>query len=215
VPRTPRVKLPPSPERLTPLQRARRDRVLDAAIELVAEGGYERVQIRDVSERAGVAAATVYRYFSSKEHLVAAAVERWTESVTSRPRKAWPTGTPYSERLSEAIHERALALQQYPHVAKALLFVRTSSDPFAIECNKRNSHAVEQTFFAALDGLDDDLKAAVVRVIGAVWGTWLAEWVTGQASITQVHEAIVEAAHLVLDPVDAERIQRPRIVRGS
>ena len=209
------MKLPPSPDRLTPLQRARRDRVLDAALQLVAEGGYERVQIRDVSEHAGVAAGTVYRYFSSKEHLVAAAVERWTESFASRPRRAWPSGTPYAERVSEAIHERALALQQYPNVAKALLYVRTSSDPFAIECNKRNSHAVEQTFLAALEGLDDARQVAIVRVIGAVWGTWLAEWVTGQASITAVHEAIVEAAHLILDPIDAERIQRPRIVAGS
>ncbi len=189
--------------------------MLDAALELVAEGGYERVQIRDVSERAGVASATVYRYFSSKEHLVAAAVERWTTSATSRPRRRSAAGTPYADRLSTAIRERARALEQHPDIAKALLFVRTSSDPFAIECNKRTSHAVERTFHDALDGLDDGLKAAVVRVMGAVWGTWLTEWVTGQADIADVHEAIVEAAHLILDPVDAQQRLRPQVVRGS
>ena len=55
---------------LSPEQQERRRRLIDAAFELGAEGGYEAVQMRSVSETANVAMATIYRYFSSKDHLL-------------------------------------------------------------------------------------------------------------------------------------------------
>ena len=60
---------------LTRAQQARRQRVIDAAMALGLEGGYEAVQMRDVAARADVAMGTVYRYFTSKDHLLAAALE--------------------------------------------------------------------------------------------------------------------------------------------
>src|SRR5258708_8914904 len=58
--------------RLTPVQKRRRRRIIDAAMELAAEGGYEAVQMREVAARAGVALGTLYRYFPSKEQLLVA-----------------------------------------------------------------------------------------------------------------------------------------------
>src|SRR5580698_9395514 len=58
---------------LTRAQQARRQRVIDAAMMLGLDGGYEAVQMRDVAARADVAMGTVYRYFTSKDHLLAAA----------------------------------------------------------------------------------------------------------------------------------------------
>ena len=67
-----------SAETLTPNQAARRDRVLEAAMDLAGEGGYDAVQMRDVAARAQVALGTIYRYFSSKDHLLAACqLELW------------------------------------------------------------------------------------------------------------------------------------------
>ena len=63
---------PPEPDSLTEKQSARRRRVLDAAMALADEGGYEAVQMRDVAARADVALGTLYRYFSSKDQLLAA-----------------------------------------------------------------------------------------------------------------------------------------------
>src|SRR5262249_21697473 len=46
---------------LTPVQRQRRQRILKAAVELAAEGGYDAVQMREVALRADVALGTLYR----------------------------------------------------------------------------------------------------------------------------------------------------------
>src|SRR5437660_1723459 len=58
---------------LTRSQQARRRRVIEAAVELAAEGGYDAVQMRDVAIRGRVAMGTIYRYFTSKDHLLSAA----------------------------------------------------------------------------------------------------------------------------------------------
>ena len=50
---------------------AREQAILSAATALAAEGGMAAVQIAAVAERAGIAAGTVYRYFPSKNDLVA------------------------------------------------------------------------------------------------------------------------------------------------
>jgi TetR/AcrR family transcriptional regulator, cholesterol catabolism regulator len=57
-------------------QWARRERILDAAVALAAEGGYDAVQMREVAERADVALGTLYRYFPSKVHLLVSAMGR-------------------------------------------------------------------------------------------------------------------------------------------
>ena len=63
--------------RLTEPQSERRIRIRDAARELVAKDGYSAVTIREVAERARVARATVYRYYSSKDHLLADVIMEW------------------------------------------------------------------------------------------------------------------------------------------
>ena len=77
---------------LTAEQRDRRRRVIDAAFELGAERGYDAVQMRDVSATANVSLATIYRYFSSKDHLLAAAMTEWTTELQERVAQSPPRG---------------------------------------------------------------------------------------------------------------------------
>jgi AcrR family transcriptional regulator len=46
-----------------------RERLLDAARELIEQDGYSGASVLQVAERAGVAAGTLYRHFESKEEL--------------------------------------------------------------------------------------------------------------------------------------------------
>src|SRR5262249_46234218 len=62
----------------------RRQRIITAATELLEEHELEAIQMRDIADRAGVALATVYRYFSSKDHLYAAAIVEWSSAFFKR-----------------------------------------------------------------------------------------------------------------------------------
>jgi AcrR family transcriptional regulator len=62
-----------------------RKRILDASYELFSQRGIRGVGINEVIERAGVATATLYRHFPSKDRLVLAFLEmreqRWTHGL--------------------------------------------------------------------------------------------------------------------------------------
>ena len=48
----------------------KKDAILDAALELFAERGFDGTAVPEVARRAGVGAGTIYRYFDGKEALV-------------------------------------------------------------------------------------------------------------------------------------------------
>lgn len=48
----------------------KRDEIIRAAMELIAEHGFHGAPMALVAERAGVAAGTIYRYFESKDDLI-------------------------------------------------------------------------------------------------------------------------------------------------
>jgi AcrR family transcriptional regulator len=62
-----------------------RERILDAAYELFSRRGIRAVGVNEVIERAGVATATLYRHFPSKDSLVLAFLDlrerRWTKDL--------------------------------------------------------------------------------------------------------------------------------------
>lgn len=69
-----------------------RERILDTAYELFSRRGVRAVGVDEVVERAGVAKATLYRHFPSKDELVLAFLERrekrwtreWLETEAAR-----------------------------------------------------------------------------------------------------------------------------------
>ena len=55
--------------------------ILQAALELLAEVGFEAMSIEAIAARAGVGKTTIYRRYSGKEELVADAIESLREEV--------------------------------------------------------------------------------------------------------------------------------------
>ena len=53
---------------------SRRQSIIDAALEVFKEVGYERASMADISARVGGSKATLYNYFKSKEELFATAM---------------------------------------------------------------------------------------------------------------------------------------------
>ena len=105
---------------LTHAQEARRQRVIDAAIELALEGGYEAVQMRDVATRADVAMGTVYRYFSSKDHLLAATLVFWVEQLQDHLRQQPALGETPAARVLEVLDRALRAMNRQPTLVAAV-----------------------------------------------------------------------------------------------
>ncbi|OKK17540.1 TetR family transcriptional regulator [Streptomyces sp. CB00455] len=88
------------------LRRRSRERLLQAAVELVAERGYEATTLGDIADRAGAARGLVSYYFPGKRHLLQSAVHRLMHLTlqAALEREPLPCGeSAGAERLARAI----------------------------------------------------------------------------------------------------------------
>jgi AcrR family transcriptional regulator len=100
-------------ERTEARKAATRERIAEAALAQVAEGGYASASVQSVAGRAGVAVGTVYRHFPSKGELFAEVFTRASQrelDVVTEVSAA--DGRPAPERIAAAVEafcRRALA----------------------------------------------------------------------------------------------------------
>jgi AcrR family transcriptional regulator len=187
-------------ETLTPNQAARRDRVLDAAMSLAAEGGYDAVQMRDVATRAQVALGTIYRYFRSKDHLLAACqLELWrdlADRFSHRP----PAGHTAADRVVELLGRAMQAAEHEPRRTAALVTASASRDPAVRDCQIQLMATMDRVLAAAMGGdLDATVKARAARTLRMVWFGWLVGWVNGWNDTATVNDELESATRLLLD----------------
>ena len=191
-------------ETLTRSQAARRDRVLRAALELGREGGYDAVQMREVATEAGVALGTIYRYFYSKDHLLAAALVSWVEDLERRVAARPPVGTTTTERVLSVLKRAHRAMEREPRLSEAVVTALVSPDAGAAECQRQLTVVMTRTISLGLgDDLDPVVRADIARTLGHVWFSSLVAWVNGWSNIGHVSDEVEIAGHLMLDHLDA------------
>jgi TetR/AcrR family transcriptional regulator, cholesterol catabolism regulator len=196
------VDLPPA--RLTRSQAARRQRVITAALELAASGGYEAVQMRDVATTAGVALGTIYRYFSSKDHLLAAALVDWVGELEARVSQRPPVGDTTADRVVSILQRATRAMEREPKLTEAVVTALSSSDANAAECQREVSDGMNRIMARAFgDELPPEQRDDITRVMGHVWFSSLVGWVNGWSGISKVGDEVQLAARLLLSPYDA------------
>lgn len=62
----------------------KRQRILDAALDLFEKRGFDGVAVPEIARAAGVATGTIYRYFKTKEELVNALYRHWKSAYNSQ-----------------------------------------------------------------------------------------------------------------------------------
>jgi AcrR family transcriptional regulator len=104
----------------SPGQKERYRRILRAAAEHGASHGFERIQMLDVARDAGVAIATLYRYFPSKTALYTALLRHQVERL-DRASVQLPPGQTGAEAVGQMLVEASRVLLRQPLLAQAML----------------------------------------------------------------------------------------------
>jgi len=175
---TPGAVIPLSPS--TPAQRRRRDLILDTAISLVEERGPDGFQVRDVVERSGIALGTIYRYFPSKDYLLAEALHRATSDVRERLAAATSAGTGVdpATRVAALLRIVAESIDRRPGNARASLQLMLSNDPIA----EVAQHDFRDAFGAALEIALADVEPSLATDLAVVASSVLNEHVVAVAT---------------------------------
>ncbi|MGO9341240.1 MAG: TetR family transcriptional regulator [Acidimicrobiales bacterium] len=186
------------PRPLTRAQQARLQRVLDSAMELGLEGGYEAVQMRDVASRAHVAMGTVYRYFTSKDHLLAAALVHWVEQLDARLAQVPARGETAADRVIDVLDRALRAMGRQPRLVEAVFSSLSSSDPSTIDCQNQISDLMDGIIRRAMGEPEPEDFADRSRLLGHVWYSSIVGWVNGRTDLARVHSEVAIAVRLLL-----------------
>jgi AcrR family transcriptional regulator len=188
------------PRALGGTQRARRQRMVDAAVTLGAEGGYDAVQMRAVAARAEVALGTLYRYFGSKDHLLAAAFVAWMERFDELLGVAPPHGATASERVLDVVDRGLRRLDGQQELTRAMVRSLVASDPGVVECQREVARVLATIVERAIGRSVTVDQPERAETIGQVWFAALVGWATGARRLAEVHQDIAAAVRLLLAP---------------
>jgi TetR/AcrR family transcriptional regulator, cholesterol catabolism regulator len=186
-------------ERMTSRQLIRRAALIESVIELIGEVGHEAVQMRDVAQRSGVALATAYRYFRSKEQLLAAALEDWQQRLTRRTLAAGrsPKSDPLSGTL-EYLRRALRAFSRNPRMTALMLQMMTSTDPDVHATIDRMNQTNTDMFDQLLEGLPAEDIPNMSFVLNAVLTSAITGLLRGSVSLTESQARVEWTARAVL-----------------
>jgi AcrR family transcriptional regulator len=172
---------------MTSRQLIRRAAVIEAVIDLIGEVGADAVQMRDVAKRSGVALATVYRYFNSKDYLLAAALEDWQKRLTRRILDArggrsdqdpLPGILDYLRRAQRAFHRN-------PNMTALMFQTTTSTDPEARATIDQMNRTNTEMFDRLLEGVAADDVPNITFGLNAALSNSLAGVLAGMMTLEE------------------------------
>jgi AcrR family transcriptional regulator len=186
---------------LTRDQQARRERLVRAALDLASEGGYASVTMHDVADRAGVARATVYRYFTSKDHLLSEVSALWIgqvlDDLTSRRLPDDPAG-----RLATMLCQLVNVSADNKLLTEAILQAATSADPSAEASHQTWQSTIQRITDTSLGTPRTEAEQAHIRDLQTVLGHVLLSGLLSLShrgrSTDEVQELMRTAVRLVL-----------------
>jgi AcrR family transcriptional regulator len=189
--------VPPSTEstrrRLSDKQAATVQRLTEAAVEQLRQHGYDGLTVRNVARAAGVAPATAYTYFTSREHLVTEVfwrrLQALPESRVDRRRSA-------AARVGATMSDLALLVADEPELAAACTAAMLANDPdvkllrdrIGVEWRRRLARA-----------LGDGADPAVLSTLEFVTSGALVQAGMGHMTYRELPGHLTRAVELVVD----------------
>ncbi len=171
-------------------------------MQLARQGGYDAVQMREVSARADVALGTIYRYFSSKDEILAEGLVGWVDQTRSRMASRPRRGATPGEQLAGALRSASRIPDDTAPLLRALMTAMSSS---SLSVSRSSMDLHEQMRGIVRDAIGSPAPAGVdvdgvARIVAHVWSSCIAQWVGGSLdSAASIGDELALAAHLLLD----------------
>lgn len=190
---------------LSPAQAARRQRIIDAAKELLSNQPYEQIQMRDVVKAAGVALGTLYRYFSSKEHLYAVVITSW---VAPKPERLAGPDEPAVERLRAKMHYVITAFERRPYFYAAQVTLSSTTEPVVRDLISDWSARSNTWLLEDLGSLDEQRATDLARMLFAINNSTLTRAVLHGGSFAEATRIIDTFLDIIAGELSAAEEQQ-------
>ncbi|MFE4500929.1 TetR/AcrR family transcriptional regulator [Rhodococcus sp. NPDC056743] len=197
------------PSSLPKGQQQRRQRVVDAAWELLLSNEFDSIQIRDVAERSGVSLGTVYRYFTSKEHLYAAVMADWSASDPIKKSGKLDVSLPPDERIRSRLHYSVNRLHEFPTFLRLQSVLRQSADPIVLGLFLGFSDQAVRSYQEVLFDLDPDDTADIIRITTSMLTHEMELFGLGRRDIGEVHRLVDRLVDMIFSSESVTSSESP------
>jgi len=159
---------------LTPKGRRTRALIVETALELLLERGYEATTMRDLAERTGLSLGSLYYHFPSKEHLIQGFYARTHVEHLAACEPALARTRKLESRLRLVMEEKLRTIEPYHHVA-GVLFKHAADpksplNPFSDESGEVRDEAIA-LFERLVEGSDVKLPKDLAEELP--WLLWV------------------------------------------
>jgi AcrR family transcriptional regulator len=194
----------------------RRDKILDVAVALAEEGGFENVRQRDVAANAGVALGTLYKRFRSKEDILMASLERETEVLERRMELNPAAGRTPLERIGAFFQIVTRGLCRKPKYARAVLRAMASGEAGVAQTVASYQGRMTGLIIAAIRGVGrlsfadattqppSKKEQKLAFLLQQIWFAALVGWSAGLINQTEAIDQVKGAAQLLLKGIESE-----------
>jgi AcrR family transcriptional regulator len=188
--------------RLSPRQAEVVAELVRATEEEIEAVGYDGLTVRSVARRAGLAPATAYNYFSSKDHLLAEVL--WRRMQGLAPADTGPDRS-VRARVADAVRDMILFTTESPALVDACTVALLSSTPDVKHLRDRIGADIHHRLAAAVGPGVDPM---VVRVLETSFSGALLAASMGHMASVDIPEFVAAAADLLLAPGPARSRSR-------
>lgn len=184
----------------TPKAEETRNRILDAALKLFRERGFEQTTMREIATEAGVATGAAYYYYRSKEELVLAFYVRTDQEAREAFAKAIAASKDLKKRLRGLIEEKFAQFAEHRVLLTALLKAgvdpRDPLSPFGEETRAVREENIDW-YARALEGSDvkipADLKDDAPRMLWLYHMGIIYFWITDESPKQRRTQRLLDA----------------------
>lgn len=182
------------------MNKDRRDKIIDVAIDLAEAGGFENVRQRDVADQAGIALGTLYKSFISKEHILSAAVEREAAELERRLQAKPPAGESATERLHALFRIVTRAMIHKPKYARAVIRALASGQPEVaahVTAYQGRMNAIITAVMQPGSG-EDAHTGKLANLLQQIWFASLVAWSAGVLSQNELNTHMDQSIELLM-----------------
>jgi AcrR family transcriptional regulator len=145
--------------------RERVQRILDAASDLIVEGGVTELSTRTIAERAAVPVASLYQYFADKDEILLALVERDTAEMDAAVAAAVGALGTISVRTLVTATMRAFLATYHQRPAFVVIWWRGRSNQMVYDLCHEHNRRVAADLFAFAQAVGMARPGTVLRVV--------------------------------------------------
>ncbi|MBI3223453.1 MAG: TetR/AcrR family transcriptional regulator [Mycolicibacterium cosmeticum] len=164
----------------------RGDRLLEVVVDMLANDGYEAVQLREVARRARTSLATIYKRYPTREDLILAALESWMKQnrYSGVSAAARVPGVTLYDALMELFRSIFEPWERNPEMLTAYFRVRSSASGQTLF--RFGLDIVAPAGLEILAGVDSEFVADLEAVVTSVIYGLLGRHSAGEIAVTDI-----------------------------